>query len=233
MTNILAKRLDSLVEAGVLERRSSNEPSDRSGYSVTRKGLDLAPVIIALTEWGDRWAAPTVRPSCIGTPVAAGRSPSRPPATPAGRSPNSRRSTSSEGPGCPEALLASRKNRPDVADHGSPAASDGRPGTWRRPARHGEKLAALQDARVQKCPGGAYATAAMAGSGHRRTLTNRLVSIIVMGASVGEKGWAWRLGMRWSRSTVTALTGTWRWFAIRAPQWRSRWTRIGGSSTTS
>ena len=27
-------------------------------YVLTRKGLDLQPVIIALTEWGDRWAAP-------------------------------------------------------------------------------------------------------------------------------------------------------------------------------
>jgi hypothetical protein len=25
---------------------------------LTDKGLDLKPVVIALTEWGDRWAAP-------------------------------------------------------------------------------------------------------------------------------------------------------------------------------
>ncbi|MEV4165326.1 winged helix-turn-helix transcriptional regulator [Nonomuraea dietziae] len=57
-TNILAKRLDSLVDSGILERRSSEEQPDRAGYAVTQKGLDLAPVIIALTQWGDRWAAP-------------------------------------------------------------------------------------------------------------------------------------------------------------------------------
>ncbi|GAA2778233.1 helix-turn-helix domain-containing protein [Nonomuraea dietziae] len=57
-TNILAKRLDSLVDSGILERRSSGEQPDRAGYAVTQKGLDLAPVIIALTQWGDRWAAP-------------------------------------------------------------------------------------------------------------------------------------------------------------------------------
>ncbi|GAA3470651.1 winged helix-turn-helix transcriptional regulator [Nonomuraea roseola] len=57
-TNILAKRLDSLVDSGILERRSSEEQPDRAGYVVTQKGLDLAPVIITLTQWGDRWAAP-------------------------------------------------------------------------------------------------------------------------------------------------------------------------------
>lgn len=57
-TNILAKRLDSLVDSGILERHPSPEHPDRSNYTATRKGLDLAPVIIALTQWGDRWAAP-------------------------------------------------------------------------------------------------------------------------------------------------------------------------------
>ncbi|NKX86224.1 winged helix-turn-helix transcriptional regulator [Nocardia coubleae] len=57
-TNVLAKRLDSLVDSGILERRPSVETHDRGGYAATRKGLDLAPVIIALTQWGDRWAAP-------------------------------------------------------------------------------------------------------------------------------------------------------------------------------
>ncbi|MFG1948254.1 winged helix-turn-helix transcriptional regulator [Nonomuraea sp. NPDC048826] len=57
-TNVLAKRLDSLVESGILERRSGAEHPDRPGYAVTQKGLDLAPVIITLSQWGDRWAAP-------------------------------------------------------------------------------------------------------------------------------------------------------------------------------
>ncbi|MDA3650109.1 helix-turn-helix transcriptional regulator [Saccharopolyspora indica] len=57
-TNVLAKRLDALVDSGILERRPGADHSDRGGYAATRKGLDLAPVIIALTQWGDRWAAP-------------------------------------------------------------------------------------------------------------------------------------------------------------------------------
>jgi hypothetical protein len=38
-------------------RRYSEHPDHRE-YVLTRKGLDLQPVIIALTAWGDRWAAP-------------------------------------------------------------------------------------------------------------------------------------------------------------------------------
>ena len=31
-------------------------------YILTERGRDLAPVIIALTDWGDRWAAPNGPP---------------------------------------------------------------------------------------------------------------------------------------------------------------------------
>jgi DNA-binding HxlR family transcriptional regulator len=58
--NVLTKRLGDFVEAGIFERR----PADAGGheYVLTGKGLTLKPVIVALTEWGDRWAAPDGRP---------------------------------------------------------------------------------------------------------------------------------------------------------------------------
>jgi DNA-binding HxlR family transcriptional regulator len=59
--NILADRLDGFVEAGIMERFSS-KGSAYQEYRLTDKGRDLAPVIIALTGWGDRWAAPNGRP---------------------------------------------------------------------------------------------------------------------------------------------------------------------------
>ena len=59
--NILAARLDGFVEAGIMERFSP-EGSPYQEYRLTEKGRDLAPVIIALTDWGDRWAAPHGRP---------------------------------------------------------------------------------------------------------------------------------------------------------------------------
>lgn len=59
--NILAARLEGFVEEGIMERFSS-KGSAHQEYRLTQKGRDLAPVVIALTEWGDRWAAPNGRP---------------------------------------------------------------------------------------------------------------------------------------------------------------------------
>jgi DNA-binding HxlR family transcriptional regulator len=55
--NILSARLDTLVEAGVMERRSYDEPRGRSDYVLTAKGRALWPVVVALREWGDTWIA--------------------------------------------------------------------------------------------------------------------------------------------------------------------------------
>jgi DNA-binding HxlR family transcriptional regulator len=57
-TNILKSRLDGFVDAGIMERRRSSDGREHFEYLLTDKGRDLAPVIVALTEWGDRWAAP-------------------------------------------------------------------------------------------------------------------------------------------------------------------------------
>jgi len=57
-TNILASRLDGFVDAGLMRRHRYSDSSDSFDYLLTDKGRDLAGVIIALTEWGDRWAAP-------------------------------------------------------------------------------------------------------------------------------------------------------------------------------
>lgn len=60
-TNVLAARLDHLVEQGVLHRAPDAE-GDRARYRLTPRGHDLATALIALTEWGDRWAAPEGEP---------------------------------------------------------------------------------------------------------------------------------------------------------------------------
>jgi DNA-binding HxlR family transcriptional regulator len=51
-TNVLTKRLEDFVAAGLMARRQPAE------YLLTEKGLDLKPVIIALTVWGDKWVGP-------------------------------------------------------------------------------------------------------------------------------------------------------------------------------
>src|SRR5687767_5069851 len=53
--NVLADRLDTLVERGILERRPYQDRPPRDEYVLTEKGRDLLPVIHALREWGDRW----------------------------------------------------------------------------------------------------------------------------------------------------------------------------------
>jgi DNA-binding HxlR family transcriptional regulator len=57
-TNVLTSRLEGLVRAGIMERRGSVQHPELHEYVLTEKGQQLAPVIVALTEWGDRWEAP-------------------------------------------------------------------------------------------------------------------------------------------------------------------------------
>ena len=53
-TNVLTARLKRLTDAGILERRAYQEHPPRFDYTVTEKGRDLYPVIIALLQYGDR-----------------------------------------------------------------------------------------------------------------------------------------------------------------------------------
>lgn len=54
-TNVLQDRLDGFVAGGIMERR---ENGGQPQYVLTEKGRDFAPALVALTEWGDKWAAP-------------------------------------------------------------------------------------------------------------------------------------------------------------------------------
>lgn len=62
--NMLTRRLNTLVEAGLLERRRYNDAPPRYEYIVTGKGRDLFPVVVALYEWG-RKHADTAEPSVV------------------------------------------------------------------------------------------------------------------------------------------------------------------------
>ena len=52
---MLTNRLDTLVDAGVLERRPYDEARGRYDYLLTDKGRALWPVMTALRQWGDEW----------------------------------------------------------------------------------------------------------------------------------------------------------------------------------
>ncbi len=51
-TNVLTSRLESLVEAGLMERDADGT------YRLLEPGQDFLHVLMAFGEWGDKWRAP-------------------------------------------------------------------------------------------------------------------------------------------------------------------------------
>ena len=53
---VLTDRLATLVDQGILRRvpYQAEGERQRQEYRLTRKGIDLYPVLVALMEWGDR-----------------------------------------------------------------------------------------------------------------------------------------------------------------------------------
>jgi DNA-binding HxlR family transcriptional regulator len=56
--NMLTRRLNALVESGLLERRAYCEHPPRYEYVLTERGRDFRPVLWALLAWGNRHFAP-------------------------------------------------------------------------------------------------------------------------------------------------------------------------------
>ena len=52
--NMLTRRLNGLVEAGMLERRAYSERPPRYEYVPTARGEDFRMVLMALVAWGNR-----------------------------------------------------------------------------------------------------------------------------------------------------------------------------------
>jgi DNA-binding HxlR family transcriptional regulator len=74
--NVLTDRLEHLVKAGVLTKRSYQEPGSRTrrSYHLTPAGRDLAVPLAALQQWGDLHDPPSTGPSVLrrsrsGSPV--------------------------------------------------------------------------------------------------------------------------------------------------------------------
>lgn len=71
--NILSNRLDRFLEAGLMQTRPLTSTQETQEYVLTSKGYDLQPVIVALTEWGDRWDAPQGPPIIYRHQTCGGR----------------------------------------------------------------------------------------------------------------------------------------------------------------
>jgi len=63
-TNILADRLRKLEGQGIISREADANDARRVNYRLTRKGIDLAPVLLELLIW-------SARHEQTGTPCAA------------------------------------------------------------------------------------------------------------------------------------------------------------------
>ncbi|KHL09071.1 DNA-binding HxlR family transcriptional regulator [Mumia flava] len=60
--NVLATRLQTLVERGVLEEVPYSDRPVRHEYVLTEMGRELWTVMTMLLQWGDRWLAPDGAP---------------------------------------------------------------------------------------------------------------------------------------------------------------------------
>ncbi|MGH8999628.1 MAG: winged helix-turn-helix transcriptional regulator [Acidimicrobiia bacterium] len=59
-SNLLAQRLKSLAERGIVTRRTLPPPAGSTIYELTTKGRDLLPVLVELARWGARHGAGTL-----------------------------------------------------------------------------------------------------------------------------------------------------------------------------
>jgi DNA-binding HxlR family transcriptional regulator len=60
--NILNQRLARLVDHEILDKVRYSEHPPRYDYRLTAKGRDLWPVLTAMRQWGDKYAAPAGPP---------------------------------------------------------------------------------------------------------------------------------------------------------------------------
>jgi DNA-binding HxlR family transcriptional regulator len=61
-TNILADRLKRLQENGLIVANPYQEHPVRYAYLLTKRGLDLGPILLAVANWGNRHISGTLRP---------------------------------------------------------------------------------------------------------------------------------------------------------------------------
>jgi DNA-binding HxlR family transcriptional regulator len=61
-SNILADRLNSLLESGLITRRDDPTHAQKAVYSLTDKGIGLLPVLVAMSAWSQKHYPRTRRP---------------------------------------------------------------------------------------------------------------------------------------------------------------------------
>ena len=64
-SNVLADRLNLLVENGLVRREDDSSHAQKAIYSLTEKGLALLPVLIAMSAWTQKYHPETRRPEAV------------------------------------------------------------------------------------------------------------------------------------------------------------------------
>lgn len=64
-SNVLADRLNSLVENGLVTRQDDPTHAQKTIYSLTEKGLGLLPVLVAMSAWTQKHDPRTRRPEAV------------------------------------------------------------------------------------------------------------------------------------------------------------------------
>ena len=70
--NTLTSRLTELVEGGIMKKMPAKDGYAYEEYVLTERGRELAPVIIALAQWGDKWVPHELGPSTQLTDKTSG-----------------------------------------------------------------------------------------------------------------------------------------------------------------
>jgi DNA-binding HxlR family transcriptional regulator len=84
--NMLTRRLNALLKAGLLRRHRYSERPPRDEYLLTERGRDFRPVLLVLLAWGNRHFAPEgasvlladAETGAIADPVLVDRASGRP-----------------------------------------------------------------------------------------------------------------------------------------------------------
>ena len=59
--SLISKRLQTLVEHGIIERRAADDPAHKWQYRLTAAGEALRPIVFAVGEWGQRFVRSDLR----------------------------------------------------------------------------------------------------------------------------------------------------------------------------
>lgn len=64
-SNVLADRLHLLVDSGIVTRDGDPTHAQKAVYSLTEKGIDLLPVLVAMSTWTQKHYPETRRPEAV------------------------------------------------------------------------------------------------------------------------------------------------------------------------